>query len=197
MFVKRCLTVVLLCSFSLDASADDVVKELQAIRQRQRDTELQSLKMAREEANQLHAKLVSEGEDRPDLVKYRDELKARIAMIEGNLDSNFEEEFEAVDDRGGWWWLDGAKRDQPNPKTTWYRLDRSKKLFKHYYKDAAGKTQWHAGNSSKYRVIGLDPDNSDILKVKVTNNEGIHGDLRFNRKTKEIEGDSSWYGIPK
>ncbi len=187
----------LLCSVPLAVSADDVVKKMEAIRQRQRDAELQSLKTAWEEANKLYGELVIEGQDRSDLATYRDDLKARISMIEGNVDKDLEKEFEAVEDRGGWWWIDGNKRNEPNPMTQWYRLDKAKKQFKHFYKDPAGKTVYHAGWTWQYQVIGLDPSNSNIIKIDMIDNQGLHHDFRFNRKTKEVEGDGGWLGIPK
>jgi hypothetical protein len=107
-------------------------------------------------------------------------------------------EFEAIEDRDGWWWLN---REKPEEKV-WYRLDRKQKRLINWDKDANGQPVINDRYCSTYEVRGVDQNDENILLIELAYPDqgakpGDRDVVRFNRKTGVIETSYGWYGKPK
>ena len=170
------LLCVSLCVAS--ARADEVDDKFEEINDTLRKSRRQAAAKAYEDMRVVAADLVKKGDPRKDQVLARVDELARELDEPIALDQLRElvKDFEKIEDRGGWWWIN---EQNPEKRGPWYRLDKKKKRFVHYYRDANG-----------------------IILIRMTGppNGAKPGDqsiMRFNRKTGVIQSSFGWYGKPQ
>lgn len=193
------LICVAVCTTS--ANADEVDAKINEINSTLRKSKVEAATKALEDMRAVAADLVKKGDPR------KDQVLARVDELAGELEEpiapgqlrEWEKAFEAIDGRGGWWWIDPQNPDRRGP---WYRLDRPTKRFVNWNINADGKPMKVEQFCANYRIIGVDPDDQNIILVKVTYTPqglepGKQDTFRFNKKTGVLQTAYGWYGKPK
>lgn len=184
----------------VSAKADEVDAKINAINDTLRQSREEAVKKALHELREVAADLVKKGDPRKDQVLARiDELAGEPVPTPPDQLRELVKAFEAIEDRGGWWWLDENKPDERGP---WYRLDRKKKRFVHYFRDANGNAAVAEMVSATYEILGVADDDDNIILIRMTYppkgaKPGDQSIMRFNRKTGVIQSSYGWYGKPK
>jgi len=193
------LLCVSLCVAS--AHADEVDAKVEEINDTLRKSRMQAVAKALEDMRVVAADLVKKGDPRKDQVLARVDELARELDEPIALDQLRElvKDFERIEDRGGWWWID---EQNPEKRGPWYRLDRKKKRFVHYFRDANGNAAVAEMVSAAYEILGVADDDDNIILVRMTYppkgaKPGDQSIMRFNRKTGVIQSSYGWYGKPK
>ena len=193
------LLCVSLCVAS--ARADEVDDKFEEINDTLRKSRRQAAAKAYEDMRVVAADLVKKGDPRKDQVLARVDELARELDEPITLDQLRElvKDFEKIDDRGGWWWINEQNPEKQGP---WYRLDKKKKRFVHYYRDANGNAAVAEMVSATYEILGVADDDDNIILIRMTGppNGAKPGDqsiMRFNRKTGVIQSSFGWYGKPQ
>jgi hypothetical protein len=200
------LVAVALCAASI--RADEIDNKIQEIKHRLLDAQIEAHEKALVSIRELQGDLVKRDDSREEHLRdQKSELQIKLASLRKQRQGDsgraelkkLEDEFEEIEERGGWDWL-----DQNNPATggPWYRLDTKKKRFNHYVKNANGKPQIYEPYSPTYEILGIDEADESIILIKmIYPPKGVApGDeaiMRFNRKTGVIETKYGWYGKPK
>lgn len=193
------LLCVSLCVAS--ANADEVDAKVGEINDTLRKSRVKAVAKALEDMRVVAADLVKKGDPR------KDQVLARIDELARELDEPLSpdqlralvKEFEAIEDRGGWWWLD---QNNPNDRKNWYRLDRIKKRLVYWNKDANGKPVVDDKFCATYQVIGVTDADENIILVKVTylpqgTEQGNQDIFRFDKRTGVLHTTYDCYGKPK
>jgi len=174
----------------LGANLGELQRELKGLRARTEEYKKADVKDREEMALLRTQVLKAEARGR--------ELKAEVDRLGKQVEKmTLVREFEAIEDRDGWWW-----KDRQNPvEKGWYRLDRKQKQF----------ISWDVENGqaikidrycATYDVMDIDKNDENILLIELIYpiQAGKPGDrdvVRFNRKTGFIETSYGWYGEPK
>lgn len=174
----------------LGANLGDLQRELKDLRARTEDYKKTEFKHREEMASLRNQAVKAEARGR--------ELKAEVDRLGNQVEKmTLVREFEAIEDRGGWWWKDRQKPVQKG----WYRLDRKQKRL----------ISWDVENGQEivnerycatYEVMGIDQNDENILRIELTYpaqgaTPGDRHEVRFNRKTGFIDTGYGWYGEPK
>lgn len=203
--------VVCLVLASLVASstrADDVVATIDEINHVLLESKIEAVEKALASVREVAADLVQKGDPRQKQVLARqEELGAELRVLREQRKTKADpvelrqlvKEFEASEDRGGWWWIDEKNPDKRGP---WYRLERQKKRFVHYFRDANGDAAVAETVSATYEILGAADEDDNIILVRMTyppkgaapGNQSI---MRFDRKTGVLKSSYGWYGQPK
>jgi hypothetical protein len=185
----------------VSANADEIDTKINEIHDTLRKSRVEAVTKALKDLRAVAADLVTKGDPRKDQVLARaDELASELTEpIDLDQIRKLTKEFEAIEGRGGWWWLQNGK-NEPEEFTSIYRLEN--KRFVHKYKDQQTK-QWKVDPqySAGYEVIGVDPADKNIIVVRMTyppkpDGPGDIGLLRFNRNTGVITSNFGFYGMP-
>jgi hypothetical protein len=189
--------------------ADEIDTKIDEINHTLLESKIEAVEKALKSVREVAGDLVAKGDSR------RDAMLARGKELENDLHNLIQQrktkadpaelrqltkEFEAVDGRGGWWWLANGK-NEAEESTPIYRL--KNKRFTHMYKDQQTKQfKEFPTYSADYDVIGVDPADENIIVVRMTyppkkDGPGDIGLMRFNRKTGVITSDQGYYGKPK
>jgi len=174
----------------LGANLGDSQRELKDLRARTENYKKTEFKHSEEMASLRNQVVKAEARGR--------ELKAEVDRLGNQVEKmTLVREFEAIEDRGGWWWKDRQKPVQKG----WYRLDRKQKRL----------ISWDVENGQEivnerycatYEVMGIDQNDENILRIELTYpaqgaTPGDRHEVRFNRKTGFIDTGYGWYGEPK
>jgi hypothetical protein len=193
------LLCVSLCVAS--SNADEVDAKVNEINETLRKSRVEAAAKALADMRVVAADLVEKGDPR------KDQVLARVDELARELDEPLAPDqmrelvkaFERVEDRGGWWWID---EQNPEKRGPWYRLDRKKKRFVHYFKDANGKPAVAEMVSATYEILGVADEDNNIILIRMTGppkgaKPGDQSILRFDRKTGVLQSSYGWHGIPK
>jgi hypothetical protein len=175
----------------LGANLGDLQRELKDLRARTEDYKKADVKHSEDIA--LLRTQVAKAETRGR------ELQAEVDRLGKQVNEmTLVREFEAIEDRDGWRWLN---REKPEEKV-WYRLDRKQKRLINWDKDANGEPVIVDKYCAKYEVRGVDQNDENILLIELFYPDqgakpGDRHEVRFNRKTGVMETSYGWYGKPK
>ena len=174
----------------LGANLGDLQRELKDLRARTEECKKTDAKH-REDIRLLRTQVSNADTEKRQLKAEVDRLGNQVGKM------TLVREFEAIEDRGGWWW-----KDRQNPvEKGWYRLDRKQNRL----------ISWDVENGQEikierycatYEVIGVDQNDENILRIQLTYpaqgaTPGDRHEVRFNRKTGVMETSYGWYGEPK
>jgi hypothetical protein len=174
----------------LGANFGDLQRELKDLRARNEEYKKADVKH-REEMSLLRTQVVkAEARGR--------ELKAEVDRLGKQVEKmTLVREFEAIEDRDGWWWQD---RQKP-VKKGWYRVDRKQQRLI-CWDEENGQQFKNERYCATYEVMGVDQNDQNILLIELIYppqgaKPGDRDVVRFNRKTGFIETSYGWYGEPK
>ena len=206
------LTMRLACLVSFfilatSSHADEIATKIDEINRELLASKIEAVEDALTSVRAVAADVVKNGDPRKDQILTRvEELEIELGSLKkqdaGPPDDlrQLVKEFEAIDDRGGWWWIDANNPDKRGP---WYRLDKKKKRFTHWFKDPKnGKPDIYEPFSAIYEVLNVDDEDKNIILVRMTYppkgaEPGEQIILRFNRKTGVIQTPWGFYAQPK
>lgn len=203
----RLAYLVSLSVLAASAYADDIATKVDEINHVLLESKIEAVEKALASVREVAADLVKNGDPRKEQMLAREEeLGAELRVLQEQRKTNadprelrqFVKEFEAIEDRGGWWWLDEKKPEHKG----WYRLDRKQKRMINWDNDVSGKPVKIDRYSATYEVMGVDPNDENILRIRLIypDQGATPGDqdvVRFNHKTGIIQTTYGWYGKPK
>ncbi len=193
--------------FGLTIRADETDDKFNEVNQRLLNTQIDAVEESLKSIRELAGELVKKGDSRTkDLQAREQELVLQLRNLEQQKGTDaqpvdlrkLEKEFEAIDEDGGWWWL-----EKTNPKKgPWYRVQSADNRFEHNYKDANGKRQIEPMFSGTFEILGLDHDDKNVILIKIRfprrgEEPGEQHVMRFDRTTGVIATTYGWYGEPK